>query len=109
MHIDALTPNDTILDELGRRLKRVRKQQRWSQDRLAEEAGIGVATLRRIESGQDGQLESWIKLLKALQMATSIDQLLPETYDSPMTEALASAKRRNRDAGQSGIVWGDEA
>ncbi|MGB5245503.1 MAG: helix-turn-helix transcriptional regulator [Woeseia sp.] len=110
MKIDSLTPNDEILNELGRRLARVRKQQGWSQDRLAEEAGLGVATLRRIESGQDSQLESWLKILKALRMSASIEQLLPEKYDSPMAEALASNKRRQARVADSapGIAWGDE-
>lgn len=111
MHLDALTPNDTILAELGRRLARVRKQQGLTQDQLATEAGLGVATLRRIEAGQDSQLESWLKLLKALGMSASIEQLLPENYASPMAEARARGKRRRKRADDSagGIAWGDES
>ncbi len=110
MKIDPLTPNDAILNELGQRLARVRKQQGHSQEQLASDAGLGVATLRRIESGQDSQLESWLKLLKALHMTAAIDQLLPENYASPMAEAQASKKRARSEAGtaSSGIAWGDE-
>ena len=71
MHINQLTPASEILRELGGRLARVRKQRGFAQTGLAEEAGIGVATLRRIEGGQDSQLESWIKLLKALDMVSA--------------------------------------
>jgi transcriptional regulator with XRE-family HTH domain len=108
MKIEPLTPNDAILDELGQRLARVRKQQGRSQEQLASDAGLGVATLRRIESGQDSQLESWLKLLKALHMTAAIDQLLPEHYASPMAEAQAAKKRARSDAG-GGIAWGDES
>jgi transcriptional regulator with XRE-family HTH domain len=88
-------------------LSRVRKQQGYAQEKLAAEAGIGVATLRRIESGKDSQLESWIKLLNALRMSESINTLLPENYDSPMADALASRKRRRKK--KPVATWGDES
>ena len=109
IEITAITPEYEVLHELGRRLARVRKQQGFSQTALAEQAGIGVATLRRIEGGKDSQLESWIKLLKALEMAHSINALLPAVFRSPMNEARAAVKRsRQRKSAPSGIVWGDE-
>ena len=102
-------PDAEILKEFGKRLATIRKAQGYSQTELAKLAGIGVATLRRIESGRDSQLESWLKLLKALDMAPAIDALLPETFNSPMAEVLAgkSQKRRNLSS-SSGIVWADE-
>jgi len=106
--IDYLTPEKEILKELGRRLGRVRKQQGYSQEQLAREAGIGVATLRRIEGGNDSQLESWLKLLKALQMTSSIDTLLPENFKSPMAEVLAQNKSRGKKSARQGIIWEDE-
>lgn len=107
--ITSVTPETEILHELGRRLAQVRKHQGFSQRVLAERAGIGVATLRRIEGGQDSQLESWIKLLKALDMAHAINGLLPEPFRSPMDEARAVTKRsRQGKSTPSGIVWGDE-
>lgn len=122
MKIDQLTPTSEILRELGRRLAGVRKQQGFSQERLAAAAGVGVATLRRIEDGKDGQLGSWVRLLLALQMDTALDQLLPAEFRSPMAEALAAkvtGARRNarpRRAPKTpptgnadpGFVWGDE-
>ncbi len=109
MKIEALTPETAALTELGERLVRMRKQQGFSQTRLAEEAGIGVATLRRIEAGQDSQMETWIKILKAIGMVSSVDALLPENFNSPMAEALASRKSKKRRRKETdGIVWGDE-
>ena len=110
MKIEILTPESTILKELGQRLARVRKQQGYSQTRLSQEAGIGVATLRRIEAGQDSQMESWIKILKSLDMVSSVDMMLPETFTSPMAEVLSARKKRKktRKRDSTGIVWGDE-
>ena len=109
MKIEYIIPENEILKELGTRLARVRKQQGFSQTRLAEKAGIGVATIRRIELGQDSQMETWLKLMKSLQMISAIDALLPETYRSPMAEALSNSKsRRKKKAAPSDSMWGDE-
>ena len=107
MKIDHLTPEPEMLNELGSRLAQIRKQQGMTQDELAEAAGIGIATLRRIEGGQDSQLETWLKLLKALGLTYAIDALLPENYASPMAEARAASGRKRRKP-SSGITWGDE-
>ena len=106
MKIDNLTPEQTILQELGRRLATIRKQKGFSQTRLAEAAGVGVATLRRIEAGNDSQIDSWLKLLKPLDMLASVDLLLPKNYRSPMAEVKASQKKRS--GKQSSTAWGDE-
>ncbi|MEQ8749369.1 helix-turn-helix domain-containing protein [Marinicaulis aureus] len=109
MRINALTPEPAILKELGERLARIRKQQGLAQTGLAEEAGIGVATLRRIEGGQDSQLESWLKILKALNMTSAVEALLPENFNSPMAEARGASRKRSKlSEGSAGIVWGDE-
>ena len=105
--ITKFTPEVEILSEFGRRLARIRKAKGYSQIKLAHEAGIGVATLRRIEGGHDSQLETWFKLLKALDMAPAIDGLLPETFDSPMAEALAQKTRKKTQSSHK-VVWGDE-
>ena len=94
-----------MLVELGERLARLRKQRGLTQEALATEAGLGVATLRRIEDGSDGKLGSWLRLLKALDMAASIDGLLPEDLRSPMAEVR---RPRRRKAGDTDFVWGDE-
>ena len=109
MNIDRLTPDGAILEELGVRLARTRKRQGHSQEALAKQAGIGVATLRRIEDGRDSQLGSWLKILKALELASSIEGLLPESVPSPRAEVLAGQKRRRTKRSSKAFEWGDEA
>ncbi|MCA8965677.1 MAG: helix-turn-helix domain-containing protein [Planctomycetes bacterium] len=117
MRIDQLTPTGTILRELGQRLANVRKQQGLSQESLAAAAGIGVATLRRIEDGKDSKLGSWLRLLLALQMEATVDGLLPENFRSPLAEVKGRRKRATKpgpsgsdgDRGPgAGFRWGDE-
>lgn len=108
MKIDRMTPPPAMLAELGARLARVRTQRRITQEALAEEAGIGVATLRRIEDGKDARLGSWLRLLNALDLAGTIDQLLPENYRSPMADAKAARRGRRLDGDGPDFSWGDE-
>lgn len=114
MKITDLTPENQSLAELGARLARVRKQQGYSQERLAAAAGLGVATLRRIEDGQDSQLSSWLKLLKTLQLSAGVDALVPEDFRSPMAEVLAASGRRRASRKAAGVaeaapIWKDES
>ena len=122
MKIDRLTPTPAMLRELGERLAHIRKQQGFSQTDLAAAAGVGVATLRRIEDGKDGKLGSWLRLLLSLQMEGAIEQLLPADFRSPMAEVKGRRKRtkqrtkqrasvddRSSDARTgNGFVWGDQ-
>jgi transcriptional regulator with XRE-family HTH domain len=109
MKIDKLTPESEVLAVYGQRLARIRKQRGLTQDRLAAAAGVGVATLRRLESGQDAQIGTWIRLLKALEMDSILNGFLPERYDSPMTEVLGQRKRAARRATEGQMRWGDES
>ena len=112
MNITKLMPESEVLKELAKRLAKLRKAQGYSQIELAERAGIGVATLRRIEGGQDSQFETWIKILKALDRISALEALMPESFNSPMTEALAGKSRKrnkqNQTLDSSAVIWGDE-
>lgn len=107
MKLDDLTPTTAMLTELGERLARVRKMQGLTQDALAAAAGVGIATLRRLEAGQDGKLGSWLRLLTALGRVDAIEALLPEDLRSPMAEAKVRRPRRPSGSGDD-FHWGDE-
>lgn len=106
MKITKTTPHLATLEELGRRLELLRKQQGYTQAKLAKEAGLGVATIIRIESGQDSQLSSWIKLLNVLGMTSVLDGLFPEKILSPMTE-VKSQHRQKKSEPRDKNIWGD--
>lgn len=106
MKLDELTPTAAIQQELGRRLEALRKQRGLTQQALADEAGVGVATLRRIEDGSDSRLGSWLRILKALRMGAGFDGLVPEELRSPMTDAGVRRRPGRKDG--AAFTWGDE-
>lgn len=94
MKITDITPHNAALVELGRRLALLRKQQRFTQAQIASESGLGIATVNRIEAGQDAQFSSWLKLFKTLGISSALDVLLPEEILSPMTEVRKQSRKR---------------
>lgn len=58
-------------------IRKYRLQSGWSQDQLAEIAGLSVRTVQRIERGQTPGLESLKSLAAAFDI--SLDELNPET------------------------------
>jgi len=104
---------------LGEKLERHRLLQNISQADLAGKAGISVRTLRRIESGQGGSMDSFIRLLMALDIDGNLAVLIPDSTVRPMERARQAKTERLRasstgksaktsDAGKTGWVWGDE-
>jgi transcriptional regulator with XRE-family HTH domain len=106
MKITETTPHSTALKEFGRRLVLLRKRQGFSQTSIAEKAGLGVATVHRIEAGQDAQFSSWLKLFKVLGITSQLDVLLPEEILSPLAEAKKQRKQF-KGATKGKRVWGD--
>jgi len=113
MKIDELTPVPSALVELGRRLAATRRQRGETQKELARAAGVGVATLRRIEDGEDARLGSWLRLLQALGHVPAIEQLLPQELRSPRAEVVGRRRGRPRRSEpgpneRADFAWGDE-
>lgn len=116
MRITTHTPDDAVLEELGTRLRAVRLHRNLSQERLAEEAGIGRVTLQRLEEGKvSASMPSLIRVLRALDLSEGLDLLIPPPRPSPVEEAERGRRPRRR-AGSSrpterrdeGWRWGDE-
>ncbi|MDP2142253.1 MAG: helix-turn-helix transcriptional regulator [Gammaproteobacteria bacterium] len=93
-----VAPPDVIAAELGGRIATARLQRNITQGELAEQSGIAIRTLRRLEAGQGGSIDTLIRLLQALGAAHSLDLLLPESGVSPM-EAI----QKNR-SGRGGVT-----
>lgn len=98
MQLNDLLTNDAVLVELGRRLERHRLESNRTQAELAEEAGIGRATLQRLERGQSVQSASLIKVLRAIGALQALDSALPETLELPIAELERSQRHTRRRA-----------
>ncbi|MGP6170671.1 helix-turn-helix domain-containing protein [Microbacterium sp. A196] len=60
------------------RIMELRQSQGWTQERLANESGVGLRTIQRLEAGQDASLETLSLVAEALhvpvkELFTSID------------------------------------
>ncbi len=91
MKITNRQSDEAILTELGRRLRRQRLDLNRTQAALAHEAGVSKRTVERLEAGGSTQLDSFVRVLRALGLLAQADALVPEVADSPLR-----TKRRER-------------
>ena len=69
------------------KIKRWREERHWSQEHLAELAGIGLRTVQRIEKGEQASGES----IKALAAAFNVD-VMALTVDAQSEAAKAAVR-----------------
>lgn len=106
-----------LLSLVGERLAGLRLAKNLTQAQLAEQAGIGRASLQRLESGIAAtQLSIFLKVCRALGILERLDLLLPEPGPSPMEELKREGQTRQRASGSKSTKkentnwsWGDES
>ncbi|MEX0972728.1 MAG: helix-turn-helix transcriptional regulator [Solirubrobacterales bacterium] len=96
MRIDAQLTDAAVLDQLGSRLKRTRLQHNLTQRRLAEEAGVSLATVRNLEDGRPSQLVTLIRVLRVLGLLGGLERAVPEPPPSPVEELRLRGRERQR-------------
>ena len=69
---------------LGERLKGLRISRNFSQQQLADKAGVSLKTLRNLEQGHGSSTETLLRTLKALQAVDALDVLGPKPTVSPL-------------------------
>lgn len=88
-----------VLEEIGERVKSIRRDQKLKQSELASKAGIGITTVYRLENGENVSTEAFVKTLAVLGLD---DRLL--TILSPMSnKAESKPKSMNRNLSQAQV------
>ena len=87
---------EQALNEIGERLKRYRLNRNLSQKEIAERAGIGLASVARLEDGKGSTLANFIRVLTALDALDSLDAFLPVPLISPIQLAKLHGKERRK-------------
>ncbi|WP_427914114.1 helix-turn-helix domain-containing protein [Ramlibacter sp. MMS24-I3-19] len=87
--------------ELGENVRIARKRRRMLQGELAQKAGVGEKTIRRLEKGDDGvSVGNALSVLWALGLLSTARALAnPETDEHGKTLELARLPERVRESG----------
>ena len=72
-----------IVQELGSRFREYRLRCKLTRKEVSEISGIGMTTLYRFETGNMYGMSTLLRLLRAVGMFESWDNLLPELPESP--------------------------
>ncbi len=101
-----------MIQRLGERIKNYRIAYPMTQKELAGKSGVSLRCIQNFEHGEDIQLNNFIKLLHALDLAENMDLLIPDMTQRP-SAFLEKTKTRKRapktQAGDGTFQWGDEA
>ena len=81
---------------LGERLAQHRISAALTQAQLARRAGISPRTVVRMEAGQGADLRNFIRVLRALDLLTGFNALVPVLPPSPVEQLKLRGKRRER-------------
>jgi transcriptional regulator with XRE-family HTH domain len=69
---------------LGERLRALRLSRNFSQRELADKAGVSLRALHNLEAGSGSTLETFLRVLKALNAVDAIEALVPQPKVSPL-------------------------
>lgn len=94
IHVRTRTPE--ALEEIGRRLRRIRLAQNLTIDELADRSGVSARTIVRLEGGEGSRLDNLIRVLRGLGKLSALDAFLPEPTLSPKELVRRSGKPRQR-------------
>ena len=102
--------DNTLLAEMGERLAQRRIESGLTQANLAKQAGIGRATVERMEAGHSTQMSSFVRVLRVLGLLEEFLGMIPEPGPGPMDLLKNRPKQRQRASSQrkpgaKGDIW----
>lgn len=98
MKKDKTLSDDRLLTQLGARVTVLRLSKNLTQAGLAQQAGVGLRTLQRLESGSAAtQLSGLVRVCRALDFLDRFESLVPAVQASPLAQLKAqSTPQRKR-------------
>lgn len=97
MKFDEHLTDDALLTLIGQRLTQRRLAQNLTQQQLADQAGLGLRTVQRLEQGTAAtQLSGFVRVCRVLGLVARFDLLVPETAPSPMAQLKLQGRQRQR-------------
>jgi transcriptional regulator with XRE-family HTH domain len=93
--------DEGLLNQIGTRIAGLRLAMNLTQQQLAEQAGIGLRTLQRLEQGEAAtQLSSFVRVCRVLGIVERFDALIPELPPSPIAQLRLQGRQRRRATGK---------
>ena len=80
--------------ELGTRVRLVRKQRKMTQQELADRSNVSRSAIKYLESGKGSSLATFLNVVRALELDENLDQIFAVVSTiSPL--ALLQAKQKS--------------
>lgn len=76
--ITGFESTDSILKELGKRIRQTRIQKKMSQSELTSRADISIDTMSNMENGRPVNTDTLIAVLREFGCASRIDMLIQD-------------------------------
>jgi transcriptional regulator with XRE-family HTH domain len=90
-----------LLTALGERLARLRLAKNLTQQQLAEQAGLGLRTVQRLELGAAAtQLSGFVRVCRVLGLVEKFAALVPDEAASPIAQLKQQGRQRHRATGR---------
>lgn len=101
MSIQPGITDDALLQLIGERLAQLRLAKNLTQKQLADQAGLSLRTVQRLERGQAAtQLSGFVRMCRVLGLIERFDALLPEQTVSPIAQLKLQGRQRKRATGR---------
>jgi len=81
---------------LCKRLEATRLSRNINQTQLAEQAGVSRRTISRMENGQGVSLDTFLRVMRALDLQSSLSRLIPDPCVRPIDRVKQSGRTRKR-------------
>ena len=109
----SIASSDQIEAAICEKLEHIRLARNVTQVDLAEQAGVSLRTVRRLEKGQGVSLDTFIRVLIALGVQQNLEAMLPDPRIRPIDRVNIGGKERKRASSKKSSidkaswVWGD--
>ena len=101
MKIQYQASDESLLKLIGERLAGLRLAKNLTQSQLAEQAGLGLRTVQRLELGAAAmQLSGFVRVCRVLDLLERLDAFIPEPGVSPLVQLKLQGRQRRRASGK---------
>ncbi|MCF7913383.1 MAG: helix-turn-helix domain-containing protein [Candidatus Cloacimonetes bacterium] len=110
----SLVSSSQIEKTICQRIEQIRISRNITQKQLANEAGVSLKTITRLENGEGVTLNTFIRVISALGLIQNLEEMLPDPALQPLQLIRNSVKPRLRARPQADKrrkqdwKWGDE-